>query len=95
MNKKDVISSRRFRMGHSMELMSYLHRINMSESATCRLCDEEDETTEHVTLRCPALDMKRMEVGISKMEDLASKFNESWDLWRKFREMINQINNVV
>lgn len=37
----------------------YLHKIGKTSSNTCRLCEEEDETVEHIIIRCPAMQWKR------------------------------------
>ena len=37
----------------------YLHKIGKTSSNTCRLCEEEDETIEHIIIRCPAMQMQR------------------------------------
>ena len=37
----------------------YLHKIGKSPTNACRLCEEEDETIEHIIIRSPAMQLKR------------------------------------
>jgi len=84
--KEEMRSFRRFRMGHSMELRSYLHRIGKEENPACRLCGEEEEDTTHVTTRCPgALDIRKTE-RISSMADLCRRPRGAARMWKYFRD---------
>ena len=85
-------SFRRFRMGHSLELMAYQVRIGLSETGNCRLCNEDLETTEHVTTDCPALGMERLEYGVFNMVDLAQNVKGALKLWTSFKEKVATIN---
>ena len=42
------------RTGHCPILRSYLHRIGRASTPTCPDCQEEDDTAEHLLLRCRA-----------------------------------------
>lgn len=42
--------------------MEYLHRIGVSSTPTCRLCSSDNETTEHILLLCPRLDLVRFQI---------------------------------
>ena len=75
----------RFRMGHSLELNSYRHRIGMEESAECRRCHEDEETTEHVLLHCPAMAVLRQQAGITSMGDLCRNPRGAVELWLGFK----------
>lgn len=50
-NRKNLKTLIGFLTGHHPTL-SYLHRIGKSHTATCRLCNELDETTEHILMKC-------------------------------------------
>ena len=41
---------------------SYLHKIGKTESDTCRLCEEETETIEHILTKCPGNMLERHKV---------------------------------
>ncbi len=58
---------RHFRSGHRPALRRWQHLINRSEEATCRICNDEDETYDHLWLCCPAFnaDRKRLDLGVS------------------------------
>jgi hypothetical protein len=72
-------------MGHSLELRGYRKRIGLEESGECRRCGEEDETVEHVILRCPAAVYKRAQYGIGKLSHLCSRPMRGLDFWKWFR----------
>ncbi len=44
--------------------------INRSKEATCWICNDEDETYDHLWLRCPAFDAdrRRLDLGVSIAE---------------------------
>ncbi len=54
MSKPERTQLRRFRSGHHRALRRWQHLINRSEEASCRICNDEDETYDHLWLRCPA-----------------------------------------
>jgi hypothetical protein len=71
--KQQIVGFRRFCMGHTIELRGYAKRIVLREDGECRWCGEEDETPDHLVLRCAALAHKRLLLGVNKMADLATK----------------------
>ena len=62
----------RFRCGHHPHLRRWQHMTGMSETDSCRLCAEEEESSEHLWLRCPAFIAERQRHG----------------LWRTFDELV-------
>uniref|UniRef100_A0A1I8H4A5 RNase H domain-containing protein n=1 Tax=Macrostomum lignano TaxID=282301 RepID=A0A1I8H4A5_9PLAT len=78
----------RFRTGHHTELAEYGARIGARESGTCRLCNLEEEGTEHVLLKCPVMDNIRRKTGITEMGDLCAMPEECRALWNEFRDRI-------
>ncbi len=67
MSKPDMTHLRRFRSGHHPALRRRQHLITRSEEATCRICNDEDETYDQLWLRCPVFDAdrKRLDFGVS------------------------------
>ena len=53
-----------FITGHC-DLMRHQVITQDSNNACCRLCDEDDETPEHLATECPGLQQWRSEVGIA------------------------------
>ena len=49
----------RIRTGHATELAEYRARIGRDESGVCDLCAEEEQTTVHLMMRCPAMHSRR------------------------------------
>ena len=41
----------------------------MSETDSCRLCAEEEESSEHLWLRCPAFIVERQRLGLGRTFD--------------------------
>ena len=75
----------RLRTGHAVELKAYRHRIEKEEDGICELCEEEDETIEHVLCRCSAESRKRhttFEGGVAEMNYMVTKAEKC----RKFLE---------
>ena len=71
MSREDLTSLRRFRTGHTMELLAYQRRVGASEEGNCRACGEGEETTEHIMV-CPRLAQERAHSGVSRMRDLVA-----------------------
>ncbi len=44
---------------HHFPCQKYLHRFNLAGDSVCTLCNEEDETVEHIILKCTALESAR------------------------------------
>ena len=59
----------RFRCGHHPHLRCWQHMTRMSETDSCRLCAEEEESSEHLWLRCPALIAERQRLGLGRSFD--------------------------
>ena len=54
LQKADRADLIRFHCGHHPHLRRWQHMTGMSETDSCRLCAEEEESSEHLWLRCPA-----------------------------------------
>ena len=52
----------RLRTGHN-RLNAHQNRFNPHIDPACSYCEEEEETTEHVLLKCPALEMERQAIS--------------------------------
>ena len=67
LSKSQTTDLRRFRSGHHPALRRWKNLINRSEETRCRLCAEEEESYDHLWLRCPAFDAdrQRLDLGAS------------------------------
>ena len=74
LSKRDMTHLRRFRSGHHPALRRWQQLINRSEEATCRICNDEDETYDHLWLRCPAFDADRMRLNLGVSIDELTRF---------------------
>ncbi len=65
--KSETIELRRLRSGHHPALRRWKSLINRSEATMCRLCDNEEESYDHLWLRCQAFDAdcQRLDLGAS------------------------------
>jgi ribonuclease HI len=61
LTKQETVDLARFRAGHHTKLRSWGRMIGRDGEATCCLCGEEEENSEHLWVRCPALARDRME----------------------------------
>jgi len=86
LTKEETISFRRFRVGHSLELKEYRARIGLGNDSRCRLCQEEEETTEHVILRCGGTLRLRQIEGVKDLADLSRCPRSCWRIWNWFRK---------
>ena len=59
----------RFRCGHHPHLRHWQHMTGMSETDSCRLCAEEEESSEHLRLRCPAFIAECQRLGLGRTFD--------------------------
>ena len=59
----------RFRCGHHPHLRRWQHMTGMSETDSCRLCAEEEESSEHLWLRCPVFIADRQRLGLGRTFD--------------------------
>ncbi len=74
MSKPEMTHLRRFRSGHHPALRRWQHLINRSEEATCRLCNDEDETYDYLWLRSPAFDADRKRLDLWESIDEPTRF---------------------
>ena len=58
-----------FRCGHHPHLRRWQHMTGMSETDGCRLCAKEEESSEHLWLRCPAFIAERQRLGLGRTFD--------------------------
>ena len=70
LSREDQVNLARFRSGHHTQLRRWLVMVKREEDETCRLCGEEEESSEHLWVRCPALALLRLqhELGTSLSE---------------------------
>lgn len=80
----EQVEMARFRSGHSMELRGHQKRIGRTEEGSCRRCEEEDETLDHV-MRCVAGEAKRWQLELEGLEGLAAKPKAALDYWGWWR----------
>lgn len=66
-DKKAFTANFRRLTGHDL-LYKHLHRIGVKNSPTCPLCQQEDQTSQHI-LCCPALEFLRDEAEEAKLND--------------------------
>ena len=69
LQKADRTDLIRFRCGHHRHLRRWQHMTGMSETDNCRLCAEEEESSEHLWLRCPAFIAERQRPGLGRTFD--------------------------
>ncbi len=74
MPKPDMTHLRRFRIGHHPALRRLQYLINRSEEFTCRIYNDEDETYDHLWLRCPAFDVDRKRLDLGESIDIFTCF---------------------
>jgi hypothetical protein len=82
--REEAVSYRRFRIGHSLELAQYAHRIGKEASDLCYRCGEGAEDTRHVMLECPATERWRSQFNITCMKELCTKPGEVLKMWNWF-----------
>ena len=70
LSREEQVNLSRFRSGHHTQLRRWLVMVKREEDDTCRLCGEEEESSEHLWIRCPALALVRFqhELGESMNE---------------------------
>ena len=69
LQKADRTDLIRFRCGHHPHLRRWQHMTGMSLTDSCRLCAEEEESSEHLWLRCPAFIAERQRLGLRRTFD--------------------------
>ena len=60
LTRQDRVDLARFRSGHHPALGRWMKMVGLLEDSTCRLCGREEETSEHLWLRCESLEERRM-----------------------------------
>ena len=63
LKKADRTDLIRFRCGHRQ------HMTGMSETDSCRICAEEEKSSEHLWFRCPAFIAERQRLGLGRTFD--------------------------
>ena len=69
LQKADRTDLIRFRCGRHPHLRHWQHMPGMSETVSCRLCAEEEESSEHLWLRCPAFIAEHQRLGLGRTFD--------------------------
>ena len=69
LQKADRTDLIRFCCGHHPHLRRWQHMTGMLETDSCRLCAEEEESSEHLWLRCPAFIAERQRLGLGMTFD--------------------------
>ena len=69
LQKADRTDLIRFRCGHHPHLRRWQHMTRMSETDSCRLCAEEEESSEHLWLQCPAFIEERQRLCLGSTFD--------------------------
>ena len=67
--KADRTDLIRFRCGHHPLHRRWQQMTGMSETDSCRLCAEEEDSSEHLWLRCPAFIAERQRLGLGRTFD--------------------------
>ena len=66
LSREERVNLSRFRSGHHTQLRRWLVMVKREEDDTCRLCGEEEESSEHLWTRCPALARERFQHELGK-----------------------------
>ena len=69
LQKADRTDLIRFRCGHHPHLRRWQHMTGMSETDSCRLCTDEEESSEHLWLQCPAFIAEHQHLGLGRTFD--------------------------
>ena len=69
LQKADRTDLIRFRCGHHLHLRRWQHMTGMSETDCCRVCAEEEESSELLWLRCHAFIAERQRLGLGRTSD--------------------------
>ena len=69
LQKADRTDLIRFRCGRHPHLRRWQHMTGMSETDSCRLSAEEEESSEHLWLRCPAFIAESQHLGLGRTFD--------------------------
>ena len=76
LSQEDQVNLARFRSGHHTQLRRWLLMVKRDEFETCRWFGEEEESSEHQWIRCPAMTLLWLQhkLGTSLSELVESKF---------------------
>ena len=83
-SREDAVSMARLRSGHSLELRGYRCRIGLESDGLCPMCEEDDESVEHV-VRCDAGARMRASLNFNWLSDFCCRPREAIELWRWWR----------
>jgi ribonuclease HI len=61
LTREQQVNLGRFRSGHHPKVRRWMKMVGSTEEDRCRLCDEAEETCEHLWMECPALARERWE----------------------------------
>ncbi len=74
LSKPDITLLRRSRSEPTPALRCWQNLINRSEEATCRICNDEDDTYDHLWFRYPAFDTDRKRLDLGESIDELTRF---------------------
>ena len=81
MSREERVHLTRFRSGHHPDLRRWQVMVGRVDDPACRLCGEEEETAQHLWMRCPALEQARLQEQLGRgMEELVE--SPGGGLWR-------------
>ncbi len=76
LSKSETTDLRRFRSDHHPALRRWKNLISRSEETMCRRCDNEEESNDHLCLRCPAFDADRQRLDLGAPPDELARLSE-------------------
>ena len=83
LSRKEQVNLSRLRSGHHPKLRHWRKKINEIEDGTCRLCGTDNETAEHVLVKCPGIrDTIPQEWVLPNLVSDPKKALEIWEIWR-------------
>ena len=83
-SREDAVSMARLRSGHSLELRGYRCRIGLESDGLCPMCEEDDESVEHV-VRCDAGARMPASLNFNWLSAFCCRPREAIELWRWWR----------
>ncbi len=69
MSKSQTTDLCRFRSGHHLAQRRWKNLMSRSKETTHRLCDNEEESFEHMSLHCSAFDVNRQRLDLGASLD--------------------------
>ena len=70
----------------------YLHRFGLADSPTCTICGEEDESVEHILLKCTGLSTERT---FASTDSLCEIFENTHNQWKAIDCIIKKRNERI